>query len=289
MQRLAEQGRLLVAGDAGDRHAAEPERRRRPRRRPRSTSGPPAASRAGRRRASSSSSSHSPRVDVEEHRARGVGRVGDVQPAAGQLPDQPGVDGAEGELAGLGLRARAGDVVEDPGDLGAGEVGVEHAGRSVADQRLRGRRRGARRRTAAVRRSCQTMALQIGSPVCAVPDDGRLALVGDADGGDVGRLQLRPGRAPRRRRRSARPRSPPGRARPSRAWGRSAELLLARRPDDAVVVEHDGAGAGGALVEGEDVGHVYLRPPRDRGRGGIVSKCPSLGSWKLGVGSWNSA
>ena len=45
--------------------------------------------------------------DVVEHGAAGVGAVGDVALAAGQVPDQPGVDGAEGELALLGLRARA--------------------------------------------------------------------------------------------------------------------------------------------------------------------------------------
>ena len=56
----------------------------------------------------------------------------------------------------------------------------------------------------------------------AVPDDGRFALVGDADGGDVLRPQPARVRALRRRRRSATPRSPAGRARPSRPAERSA-------------------------------------------------------------------
>jgi hypothetical protein len=47
-------------------------------------------------------------VDVEEHRAGGVAQVGDVPPAAGELPHQPAVDGAEGELAGLGRRRASG-------------------------------------------------------------------------------------------------------------------------------------------------------------------------------------
>ena len=47
------------------------------------------------------------RVDVEQHRARGVAGVGDVQRAAGQLPDEPGVDRAERQLAGLGALPRA--------------------------------------------------------------------------------------------------------------------------------------------------------------------------------------
>ena len=45
--------------------------------------------------------------------------------ALGQVPEQPRIDGAEGEFAALGAIARAGDVVENPLELGAGEVGVE--------------------------------------------------------------------------------------------------------------------------------------------------------------------
>ena len=40
-------------------------------------------------------------VDVEEQRARGVGLVGDVRRAARELPDEPGIDRAERELARL--------------------------------------------------------------------------------------------------------------------------------------------------------------------------------------------
>ena len=70
-------------------------------------------------------------VDVEEQRADGVGGVGGVDAAAGQPPDQERVDGAEAELAALGLRAGALHVVEQPGDLGAGEIGIEQqAGRA---------------------------------------------------------------------------------------------------------------------------------------------------------------
>ncbi len=50
----------------------------------------------------------------------------------------------------------------------------------------------------------------------AVPHHRGLALVGDADGGDVVRLQARPSPAPRGRPRPSRSRCPPARARPSR-------------------------------------------------------------------------
>ena len=162
-----------------------------------------------------------PGVDVEQHRARGVGDVGDVQPAAGQLPDQPGIDGAEGELAALGPVARAGHVVEHPGDLGAGEVGVDdQAGLARGSSGSRPSRLQPRRRAAAVRRSCQTMALWIGCAGRAVPDHGGLALVGDADGGDVagGEAGARQGLAGDGELRVAR--SPAGRARPSRGAGK---------------------------------------------------------------------
>ena len=42
--------------------------------------------------------------DVEEHRPRGVGGIGDE--LAGQLEDEPGVDGAEHRPVRLGARSR---------------------------------------------------------------------------------------------------------------------------------------------------------------------------------------
>ena len=221
---LAEQRRLLIAGDAGDRHAR--------RRRATSTTlavhfarrrAPPAACSRARRTARSSSSSHCQRVDVEQHRARRVADVGDVharrRSASRSARCRPCRTPARRASACV---ARAGHVVEDPADLAAGEIRVDEQAGLALDQR----------------RSCpsrlQPLAELGGAPILpddgvvdrlaglAVPDDRRLALVGDADGGDVARPQARPRRAPRRRRRSATPRSPAGRARPSPAAERSA-------------------------------------------------------------------
>ena len=50
------------------------------------------------------------RADVVQHGAAGVGAVGNVHLAAGQLPDQPSVHRAEQKLPGLGLFPRTGDV-----------------------------------------------------------------------------------------------------------------------------------------------------------------------------------
>ena len=76
---------------------------------------------------------------------------------AGQAPDQPAVDGAEGQLAALGPLARAGHVVEQPVDLGRREVRIEHQAGPFARP---GPRAAAAQRGAALG----------GAPV--LPDDG---------------------------------------------------------------------------------------------------------------------
>src|SRR5262249_9510342 len=130
---LTEQGRLLVAGDSGDRGLAEAELVRDPA----VDLTRPAHLREHRgRNAEQLEQVVVPPagVDVEQHRSRGVARVGQVQPAAGQLPDEPGINGPERQLAGLRSRTRAGDVVEDPGELAAGKISVNDEASSVADE-----------------------------------------------------------------------------------------------------------------------------------------------------------
>ncbi len=93
---------------------------------------------------------------------RGVGHVGDVHAAvdaAGQVPEHPGVGGAEDQLAGLGRLAGTLDVVEDPLDLGAGEVGGQ---RQADASPCTAPRRSAPPSSSTifwVRVSCQTIAL----------------------------------------------------------------------------------------------------------------------------------
>ena len=65
-------------------------------------------------------------LQVHQHGAGGVGHIGDMHAAlgaAGQVPDDPGVDVAEEHFALLSLGAHTGDIVQDPFDLGAGEIG----------------------------------------------------------------------------------------------------------------------------------------------------------------------
>jgi hypothetical protein len=64
--------------------------------------------------------------DVEEQSARGIGHVGHVLVPAGQVPDEPAIHGAEGQLAALGTRPRAGHVIQNPLHLGRGKIRIEH-------------------------------------------------------------------------------------------------------------------------------------------------------------------
>ncbi len=120
------------------------------------------ARRRARRRGRSSSSDHAAVADVVEQRAAGVRRLGGVHRAAGEVPEQPGVDGAEGQV-GVGLARRP--SAEQPLELGGREVRVEHEAGAVADQVAGGRHRVSSSQRSAVRRSCQTMARWRGSPV----------------------------------------------------------------------------------------------------------------------------
>ena len=124
---------------------------------------------------------------VHQHRAAGIRDVGDVHAAvraAGEVPDQPALHGAEQDLATSAAARNAVDVVQDP---------LQIAGR-------RSRSPAATRE--APNNGATSVALQLGGdPVGAgvLPDDGvavglagvpvphhrRLALVGDADGGDL--------------------------------------------------------------------------------------------------------
>ena len=181
--RLAEQRRLLITGDAGDGQVQAEERGRvgapgdagggnhlgqRRDRHPQQLAqlgGPPA------------------RGDVEQQRAGGVGRVGDVARPAGEPGDQVGVHRPGGQRAVGQARPGGRFLGGQPGQLGAGEVGVEPQAGQLADPVL-------------VPGLAQFVAQPGGPPV--LPDDGppgrgqrrpvpqhrRLPLVGDAQRGD---------------------------------------------------------------------------------------------------------
>ena len=121
-----------------------------------------------------------------EHGAGGVGDIGHMGRAACEPPDEEGVDGAEGQLSAVGGVARAGYRVEDPGRLGAREVGVENQAGACANELLMSRlsKRGTGVSGAA---ALPDDGVVDGHSCGAVPDDRRLTLVGDADRGDAAR------------------------------------------------------------------------------------------------------
>src|SRR3954469_11596513 len=53
-------------------------------------------------------------LNIEEHGARSVARVGHMRATAGQIPNQPGINSAKRELPGFGHLFCAGNIVEYP-------------------------------------------------------------------------------------------------------------------------------------------------------------------------------
>ena len=201
-------------------------------------------------------------VDVVQHGARGVARVGGVHFAPGQPPQQKRIDRAECQLAAFRRLARARDLVQQPGELGGREVGVDQEAGALPHQGV-------------VTCGAELAAALGGPPV--LPDDravhrlaGRplpqhhgLTLVGDAECGDP--LRLEPGFGERLA--TDRERVPPDGLRvmlhPARARVVLLELALALRDRRARAVEHDRARAGGALIDRQDVmGSGHAPSPR---------------------------
>src|SRR3972149_5107151 len=154
--------------------------------------------------------------------------------------------------------ARLRHAVQEPLPLRAGEVGVQQQAGALAEERLQAA-------------GAELLARPGGAPVLpddrvgdgaarAVPDERRLALVGDADGGDVAGV----GGRFRQRLAGGLDLGPPDRLRvvlhPAGARVYLLERLLGGGDGRAGAVEQDGAGGGRALVEGEDeVGHDAAR------------------------------
>ena len=127
-------------------------------------------------------------AQVKELRAAGVGPVAAELRAARERPDHPGIDGAQAQLArcsGLGSR---GNVREDPGHLARRVVGREHQTRRVAHQlgHAFARSKLVAQLAGAGALPHHGVAQRLARH--AAPGNGSLALVGDADAGDVGRI-----------------------------------------------------------------------------------------------------
>jgi hypothetical protein len=216
-------------------------------------------------------------MDVEQKAAARVRGVARMDLAAGEAPQQEAFDGATGERALVRRRARAGDMVEDPGDLGAREIRIK-------DQAGLGRDDGL------VTGSLQRLAAIGGAAILpddgivdrlargAVPHHGRLALVGDADAGHGCSVQLGLGQRAAADLDRRRPDLLGVVLDPARLGKDLRQFLLRRRHRPAVGIEDDGAGAGRTLIDGKDVlgSHAAFLPHIPVGCTPLVLLSPPL-------------
>ena len=194
-------------------------------------------------------------MDVEQHGAGSVGHVGGVYGPAGELPQQPAVHRAEQNFALLGPGLCALHMVEDPADLGGGKIGVRQqtgglpdvVGQALGHQTVHDGRGAA---------ALPDDGVVDGHSGGLVPQDGGLALVRDADGGKVRSADVALGDDLHHHGVLAGPDLHGVVLHPALFRVELGELLLADGGDVLLFVKQDSAGAGGALVEGEDVsGH----------------------------------
>ena len=242
---LAEQGRLLIAGDAADRCLNATERRRVAARD--LTAGIAHLGKIRERHAEQRRHLGAPHAapDIEQQGARRVGSVGHVVAPSRKARHEPAVDGSDG---GIGYAVH---VLHDPGELGRGEVGIEHEPGDLTH-------------TILVPCFAQPRALGRCAPVLPhdgagqwlerppIPDDQGFTLVRDSDGAHV-----------------ARPRAGCLNRIASGPLNRGPYLLgvvfdpaglrivlfdlrVALPTDVAVHADGDGRGAGRALIEAED-------------------------------------
>ena len=176
----------------------------------------------------------------------------------GQLPDEPGIDGTAEELAVLGASLRTLNLVEDPADLRAGEIRVDHETGAVAEESFEALRakpladRSARATLPNDRRMYRAAGV-------ALPHDRRLSLVGDPDRGEVATADTG---GPKR---FASDRDRGGEDlfgvvfNVSRRWIELPNLAVGDAARRSLRVEHDRAGTGRPLIEREDRLHSVLK------------------------------
>src|SRR5438270_11643472 len=104
--------------------------------------------------------------------------------AAGESPDQEGIDGAEEDFAAFGSGAKARVAFQQVRDLGAGEIGIEQEAGPLTKQRLMaGRFQPFADRGADAALPDDGVGHWFSGGL--FPEDGGFALVGNADSGDV--------------------------------------------------------------------------------------------------------
>jgi hypothetical protein len=185
--------------------------------------------------------------------------MGAAVDAAGEVPEEPAIGGAEHGVTVLGVGADPVDMLEDPLDLAAGEIGRRQKPGLVPDDLAP---------AVAVQGGRQLIGpgvlphdgVVVRTPRPPVPDHGRLPLVGYPEGHEV-RRQEPPrvhGRLDRRRR--PLPDLDGVVLDPARPGHDLTVLELMTGHLAAVVVEDHATGAGRALVDGGDeLSHQFLQ------------------------------
>ena len=201
-------------------------------------------------------------MDVEQQRARGIAGIGRMHAAVGQLPDQPGIDGAERQFAVARALPGPRHVVQQPLQLGGGKIRIQHQSGLALDQRLMSL---PAQLVAALGRTAVLPDDGAGHGLAgdAVPQHRGLALVGDADR-DGGRARITVAHQ-----RGGRPRQAgPGHGQlrlpdvlgvvldPARTGEQLGELLLGDGDDLPGMIDQQGARTGRALVQRKDIAHT---------------------------------
>ena len=177
--------------------------------------------------------------------------------AAGEIPDEPRIDGAEGQPAILCVGARTAYVVKDPGNFGCGEIGINDQPGLLADGVFRAilRQRAAEGRAATI---LPHDGVVDGFAGFAIPYDGGFALVGNSECDDVAGPHLRFAEHFDSRRELRRENVVGIMLDPAFVGIDLLEFMLRHAYDFAGMVEEDGARTGCALVERKYVGHRRL-------------------------------
>ena len=66
------------------------------------------------------------RIDVKQHRTGSITYIRHVNFAAGQTPNQPGIDGTEQQFPFCSTFTSSGNMIQDPFDLRRTEIGIDN-------------------------------------------------------------------------------------------------------------------------------------------------------------------
>ena len=124
-------------------------------------------------------------ADIEQHGARGIGGIGRMHAPAREAPQQKAIHRAESKRTAFRRRPRARDIIQHPGELCRGEIGIGQQAGAFRQQRLMplGAEFCAGIRGAAVLPDNGAMQA---APRSAIPKQRGFALIGNADAGDIG-------------------------------------------------------------------------------------------------------